>query len=108
MFDLFSISAFAELLTDMTDLTSSDFGKVSIPFLDYRTYCMRVLFPQDEDTHPVVRELEVRYQLRLFMKKKINKKKNKKKPNPKQSGFPTSSDTNHAVQPQKIVRSLKF
>ena len=24
------------------------------------------------------------------------------------SGFPTMSDTNHAVQPQKMVRSLKF
>lgn len=57
--------AFAELLTDMTDLANNDFGnKVSIPFLNYRTYCMRVLFPQDEETHPVVRELEIEYSKR--------------------------------------------
>lgn len=29
-----------------------------IPYLDYRTYAMRVLFPGIED-HPVLRELEV-------------------------------------------------
>ena len=59
MYLLNSLTAFAELLTDMTDLTNNDFGKVSIPFLDYRSYCMRVLFPLDEDTHPVIRELDV-------------------------------------------------
>jgi len=51
--------AFAELQTDMTELTSDHFGQVAIPFWDYRTYCMRVLFPQDEDSHAVIREIEV-------------------------------------------------
>ncbi|KAH3827947.1 hypothetical protein DPMN_129893 [Dreissena polymorpha] len=51
--------AFAELQTDMTELTNDQLGQIAIPFWDYRTYCMRVLFPADEDTHPVLRELDV-------------------------------------------------
>nr|XP_033773736.1 plexin-A2 isoform X1 [Geotrypetes seraphini]XP_033773738.1 plexin-A2 isoform X1 [Geotrypetes seraphini]XP_033773739.1 plexin-A2 isoform X1 [Geotrypetes seraphini]XP_033773740.1 plexin-A2 isoform X1 [Geotrypetes seraphini] len=49
--------AFAELQTDINELTS-DLDRSGIPFLDYRTYAMRVLFPGIED-HPVLRELEV-------------------------------------------------
>lgn len=50
--------AFAELQTDINELTS-DLDRSGIPYLDYRTYAMRVLFPGIED-HPVLRELEVR------------------------------------------------
>ncbi|ESO84358.1 hypothetical protein LOTGIDRAFT_168803 [Lottia gigantea] len=50
--------AFAELQTDMTELTSDHVGQISIPFWDYRTFCMKVLFPGQED-HVVVRELQV-------------------------------------------------
>uniref|UniRef100_A0A4W5Q8D6 Plexin A2 n=1 Tax=Hucho hucho TaxID=62062 RepID=A0A4W5Q8D6_9TELE len=49
--------AFAELQTDINELTS-DLDRAGIPHLDYRTYAMRVLFPGIED-HPVLRELEV-------------------------------------------------
>ncbi|XP_037535700.1 plexin-A2 [Nematolebias whitei] len=49
--------AFAELQTDINELTS-DLDRAGIPFLDYRTYSMRVLFPGIDD-HPVLRELEV-------------------------------------------------
>uniref|UniRef100_A0A1A8KXB2 Plexin-A2 n=1 Tax=Nothobranchius kuhntae TaxID=321403 RepID=A0A1A8KXB2_NOTKU len=49
--------AFAELQTDINELTS-DLDRAGIPFLDYRTYAMRVLFPGIDD-HPVLRELEV-------------------------------------------------
>ncbi|XP_041058652.1 plexin-A4 isoform X1 [Carcharodon carcharias] len=49
--------AFAELQTDINELTS-DLDGTGIPFLDYRAYTMRVLFPGIED-HPVLRELEV-------------------------------------------------
>ncbi|KAG2460092.1 PLXA4 protein, partial [Polypterus senegalus] len=49
--------AFAELQTDIHELTS-DLDGAGIPFLDYRTYTMRVLFPGIED-HPVLRDLEV-------------------------------------------------
>uniref|UniRef100_A0A4W3IM62 Plexin A4 n=2 Tax=Callorhinchus milii TaxID=7868 RepID=A0A4W3IM62_CALMI len=49
--------AFAELQTDINELTS-DLDATGIPFLEYRTYTMRVLFPGIED-HPVLRELEV-------------------------------------------------
>ena len=42
----------------MNELTNDHFGQVAIPFWDYRTYCMRVLFPKDED-HPVIKDLEV-------------------------------------------------
>lgn len=50
-------TAFAELQTDINELTS-DLDRSGIPYLDYRTYAMRVLFPGIED-HPVLRELEV-------------------------------------------------
>ncbi|KAK1166950.1 plexin-A4 [Acipenser oxyrinchus oxyrinchus] len=49
--------AFAELQTDIHELTSHLDG-AGIPFLDYRTYTMRVLFPGIEE-HPVLRDLEV-------------------------------------------------
>lgn len=55
---LFFAPAFAELQTDIHELTS-DLDGAGIPFLDYRTYTMRVLFPGIED-HPVLRDLEVR------------------------------------------------
>jgi plexin A len=38
---------------------TSDLDGVGIPFLDYRAYTMRVLFPGIEE-HPVLRDLEVR------------------------------------------------
>uniref|UniRef100_A0A1B6HCH7 Sema domain-containing protein n=1 Tax=Homalodisca liturata TaxID=320908 RepID=A0A1B6HCH7_9HEMI len=40
--------AFAELQTEMTDLTG-DLTSGGIPFLDYRTYAMKILFPSTED-----------------------------------------------------------
>uniref|UniRef100_A0A224XGD6 Putative plexins functional semaphorin receptor n=1 Tax=Panstrongylus lignarius TaxID=156445 RepID=A0A224XGD6_9HEMI len=40
--------AFAELQTEMTDLTA-DLTAGGIPFLDYRTYAMKILFPNTED-----------------------------------------------------------
>lgn len=40
--------AFAELQTEMTDLTG-DLTSGGIPFLDYRTYAMKILFPNNED-----------------------------------------------------------
>lgn len=55
---LLFVPAFAELQTDIHELTS-DLDGAGIPFLDYRTYTMRVLFPGIED-HPVLRDLEVR------------------------------------------------
>ncbi|XP_077977569.1 plexin-A2-like [Glandiceps talaboti] len=50
--------AFAELQTEVTEMTT-DIEGAGIPFLDYRSYTMRVLFPGQED-HPVLRELEVK------------------------------------------------
>ncbi|MEE6502139.1 hypothetical protein FKM82_004421 [Ascaphus truei] len=49
--------AFAELQTDIHELTN-DLDGAGIPFLEYRTYAMRVLFPGIED-HPVLKEMEV-------------------------------------------------
>jgi len=40
--------AFAELQTEMTDLTG-DVTTTGIPFLDYRNYSMKILFPNGED-----------------------------------------------------------
>lgn len=57
--------AFAELQTDMTELTNDLYGQVAIPFWNYQTYCMRVLFPQDNTAdHPVIKDLEVDYRRR--------------------------------------------
>lgn len=50
-------TAFAELQTDINELTNHMDG-VQIPFLDYRTYAVRVLFPGIE-AHPVLKELDV-------------------------------------------------
>lgn len=49
------------LQTDIDQLMNDYMsGNNAIPFWDYRTYCMRVLFPQDGDTnHPVIKDLEV-------------------------------------------------
>lgn len=56
-------AAFAELQTDIHELTN-DLDGAGIPFLDYRTYAMRVLFPGIED-HPVLKEMEVGCRLGL-------------------------------------------
>lgn len=50
-------SAFAELQTDINELTNNMDG-VKIPFLDYRTYARRVLFPGVDD-HPALQETSV-------------------------------------------------
>lgn len=55
---LLFLSAFAELQTDIQELTN-DMDGVKIPFLEYRTYTMRVMFPGIEE-HPVLKELDVR------------------------------------------------
>ncbi|XP_061470157.1 plexin-A3 isoform X1 [Rhineura floridana] len=47
--------AFAELQTDINELTNNMDG-VKIPFLDYRTYARRVLFP-GVDEHPALQEM---------------------------------------------------
>ena len=69
-------AAFAELQTEMTDLTSDTC--LGIPFLEYRAYCMKILFPSQDD-HPVLQwgsrpDLQRREKgLRLFGQLIINK-----------------------------------
>ncbi|UYV69643.1 PlexA [Cordylochernes scorpioides] len=48
--------AFAELQTEITDLTG-DMTSGGIPYLDYQSYAMKVLFPNADD-HPVLREMQ--------------------------------------------------
>jgi len=51
--------AFAELQTDMTEMTSDISGQGGIPFRDYRCFSMGVLFPAQSATdHPVFRHLD--------------------------------------------------
>ncbi|XP_003737136.3 plexin-A4 [Galendromus occidentalis] len=59
--------AFAELQTEMTDLTS-DLTAGGIPYLDYRTYTMKVLFPNMED-HAVLKEMQVDPVKKQYMEK---------------------------------------
>ena len=48
-------SAFAELQTDMTRLERDISGRSGIPFLSYRDFAMRMLFPSaNVEDHPVV------------------------------------------------------
>lgn len=47
------VSAFAELQTDMTDVSQDYMGK--IPFRDYRSFCANVLFPGVSVDHSVFR-----------------------------------------------------
>lgn len=64
---LLPLAAFAELQTDIQELTN-DMDGVKIPFLEYRTYTMRVMFPGIEE-HPVLKELDVctiRQDVRIF------------------------------------------
>ena len=68
--------AFAELQTEMTDLTG-DLTSGGIPFLDYRTYSMKILFPNMEN-HVVLQwdrpELQRKEKgLRLFGQLIMNK-----------------------------------
>lgn len=59
--------AFAELQTEMTDL-AGEMTTGGIPFLEYRVYCLKVLFPNIED-HPVLREMVVDPMKRPYMEK---------------------------------------
>uniref|UniRef100_A0A669QE67 Plexin A2 n=1 Tax=Phasianus colchicus TaxID=9054 RepID=A0A669QE67_PHACC len=54
--------AFAELQTDINELTS-DLDRSGIPYLDYRTYAMRVLFPALLGTMNVEKALKLFAQL---------------------------------------------
>ncbi|XP_058873044.1 LOW QUALITY PROTEIN: plexin A3-like [Acipenser ruthenus] len=67
--------AFAELQTDIQELTN-DMDGVKIPFLEYKTYTMRVMFPGVEE-HPLLKELDspanVEKALRLFSQLLNNK-----------------------------------
>jgi len=49
--------AFAELQTDMTDLTS-DLESSGIPTLDHHEYILKVFFPGVRD-HPILNESKV-------------------------------------------------
>lgn len=63
--------AFAELQTEMTDLAGEMIAG-GIPFLDYRIYCMKVLFPNIED-HPVLREMMVDPTRRLYIEEGLRR-----------------------------------
>ena len=59
--------AFTELQTEMTDLTD-DLEHGGIPYLDYRIYAMKVLFPNSAD-HPVLSEMQVDAKIRPNLEK---------------------------------------
>lgn len=59
--------AFTELQTEMTDLTD-DLEHGGIPYLDYRIYTMKVLFPNSND-HPVLSEMQVDPKIRANFEK---------------------------------------
>lgn len=62
--------AFTELQTEMTDLTD-DLEHGGIPYLDYRIYAMKVLFPNSAD-HPVLSEMQVDPKIRPNFEKGLS------------------------------------
>ncbi|KJH51742.1 plexin cytoplasmic region [Dictyocaulus viviparus] len=74
--------AFAELQTSLNQYTADlPLGTPIVPFLEYKDYCARVLFPNNPHNHPVLHDLEVDSQkagtieagLREFHKLLMNK-----------------------------------
>lgn len=54
------VAAFAELQTDMTEIAGEISGASGIPFRNYRSFCMSVLFPGvPPHVHPVTQAFEV-------------------------------------------------
>lgn len=52
--------AFAELQTDMVHVTSDICEQGGIPFRDYSSFCVRVMFPEDRSNdHPIMRSFDV-------------------------------------------------
>lgn len=53
--------AFAELQTDMVHVTSDICaGGGGIPFRNYSSFCVRVMFPEDQGSdHPIMRPFDV-------------------------------------------------
>lgn len=58
------VLAFAELQTDMRDLTA-DLGASAIPYHDHKNYVMKVFFPGVTE-HPILRDPKVRLENRKF------------------------------------------
>ncbi|CAF1555435.1 unnamed protein product, partial [Rotaria sordida] len=51
---------FAELQTDIGEITN-DLSHSGVPYNDYRTYCMKVLFPNatDEEKYMMLHNIEI-------------------------------------------------
>jgi hypothetical protein len=59
-FLVFYIIAFAELQTDIGEMTN-DLSHSGVPYHDYRTYCMKILFPNatDEEKYMMLHNIEI-------------------------------------------------
>ncbi len=53
-------TAFAELQTDIGELTN-DLSHSGVPYHDYRTFCMKVLFPNatEEEKYMILHNIEI-------------------------------------------------
>lgn len=62
--------AFAELQTDIGEMTN-DLSHSGVPYHDYRTYCMKVLFPNatEEEKYMMLHQIEL--PVRFFFSKTI-------------------------------------
>ena len=67
---MFLCPAFAELQTDMTDLTA-DLESSGIPTLDHKNYIMKVFFPGVSD-HPILNDPKVRRYLDRYCSLKFH------------------------------------
>ncbi len=54
------IIAFAELQTDIGEMTN-DLSQSGVPYHDYRTFCMKVLFPNatEEEKYMMLHNIEI-------------------------------------------------
>jgi hypothetical protein len=56
----FYLKAFAELQTDIVEMTN-DLSQSGVPYHDYRTYCMKILFPNatEEEKYMMLHNIEI-------------------------------------------------
>jgi len=54
------LKAFAELQTDIGEMTN-DLSQSGVPYHDYRTYCMKILFPNatEEEKYMMLHNIEI-------------------------------------------------
>lgn len=67
MRNIYIILAFAELQTDIGEI-ANDLSHSGVPYHDYRTFCMKVLFPnaKDEERYMMLNNMDIPVRTVIF------------------------------------------